>query len=210
MTFDRKTKKDSFFCYKAFWSDVPFVHVAGRRYFDRPGKTTDIKVYSNQPEVELFVNGKSVGKQQGDKIFVFKDVALKAMGKTTVKAVAGSCTDEIKLHRVSKPNKAYSLDAVTGEGVANWFDSSSNDGCFSVKDKIGAIMDHPEGAALMDSFMAGLGNSVGGGFDISAMGDGMIKMMRNMTVERIIKMAGDRIPADVMKDFTDKLCKIKK
>ena len=210
VTFDRKTKKDSFFCYKAFWSDVPFVHVAGRRYFDRPGKTTDIKVYSNQPEVELFVNGKSVGKQQGDKIFVFKDVALKAMGKTTVKAVAGSCTDEIKLHRVSKPNKAYSLDAVTGEGVANWFDSSSNDGCFSVKDKIGAIMDHPEGAALMDSFMAGLGNSVGGGFDISAMGDGMIKMMRNMTVERIIKMAGDRIPADVMKDFTDKLCKIKK
>ena len=35
VTFDRKTKKDSFYIYKAWWSDEPFVHICSKRFVDR-------------------------------------------------------------------------------------------------------------------------------------------------------------------------------
>ena len=50
VTFDRKTKKDSFYLYKAWWSKDPFVYITGRRYVDRAEKKTTVKVYSNCPK----------------------------------------------------------------------------------------------------------------------------------------------------------------
>ena len=71
MTFDRKTKKDAYFIYKAYLSSDPFVHLCGRRYVHRTESQTEIKVYSNQPRVTLFVDGKEFAAQDGDKIFKF-------------------------------------------------------------------------------------------------------------------------------------------
>lgn len=68
MTFDRKTKKDAYFIYKAYLSSDPFVHLCGRRYAHRTESQTEIKVYSNQPRVTLFVDGKEFATQDGDKI----------------------------------------------------------------------------------------------------------------------------------------------
>ncbi|MBQ8137305.1 MAG: glycoside hydrolase family 2 protein, partial [Clostridia bacterium] len=48
ITFDRKTKKDSFYLYKAYWSHEPFVHICSKRFHDRTEKTVKLKVYSNQ------------------------------------------------------------------------------------------------------------------------------------------------------------------
>ncbi|MBQ8138470.1 MAG: DUF4982 domain-containing protein [Lachnospiraceae bacterium] len=60
--------KDSFYIYKSAWTDYkkePFVHVFP--YWDfNPGQTIDVRIASNAPEVELFVNGKSQGKQKID------------------------------------------------------------------------------------------------------------------------------------------------
>ena len=61
VTMDRKYKKDSFYAYKAWLSDEPFVHLCSKRYIDRVEDVTKVTVYSNLPEVELFVNGESVG-----------------------------------------------------------------------------------------------------------------------------------------------------
>ncbi|MDR2414014.1 MAG: glycoside hydrolase family 2 protein [Odoribacteraceae bacterium] len=74
VTFDRKVKKDAFYFYKANWnSDDPFVHVAGRR----GGAPRQVKVYSNCPEVELLVNGHSLGKRRGERgIFSWEEVAF--------------------------------------------------------------------------------------------------------------------------------------
>lgn len=72
MTFDRKLKKDAFYLYKAHWSKEPFVHLCGNRYVDRVEATTEIKVYSNQSEVTLLVDGKEVATQRGSKIFTFQ------------------------------------------------------------------------------------------------------------------------------------------
>lgn len=65
VTFDRKHKKDAFYFYKANWNtEDPFVYIAGRRLSERTAAQQAVKVYSNQPEVELFLNGKSLGKKK--------------------------------------------------------------------------------------------------------------------------------------------------
>ena len=116
VTFDRKTKKDSFYIYKAYWSEVPFVHIAGSRYVDRPEKVTTVKVYTNQPKVALYVNGKLLEEKTGDKVFTFK---VELNGETQLKAVAGDCTDTAKLRYVSEPNPAYKLQKSSSTS-ANW------------------------------------------------------------------------------------------
>lgn len=64
VTYDGKIRKDAWWYYKANWSDAPTVHVAGRHYRDRAYAVTDVKVYSNAPATELFVNGRSLGAKR--------------------------------------------------------------------------------------------------------------------------------------------------
>ena len=71
VTFDRKTKKDSFYLYKAWWSDEAFVHICSKRFVERTGSTATVKVYSNQSTVALYVNGNKVGEQTGEHGFTF-------------------------------------------------------------------------------------------------------------------------------------------
>ena len=106
VTIDRRYKKDAFYAYKAWLSDEPFVHIGGKRYMDRHEEVTKVTVYSNQPEVELFANGVSLGKQTSDVHFFYFDVPNTA-GITQLKAVAGVCEDTSKIHKVSRPNPAY-------------------------------------------------------------------------------------------------------
>jgi beta-galactosidase len=61
VTFDRKTRKDAFFFYKANWSSAPTTYIVGRRHHTRAYPTTDVKVYSNADSVELTVNGQPIG-----------------------------------------------------------------------------------------------------------------------------------------------------
>lgn len=60
--------KDSFYLYQAEWIDykkTPMIHVYP--YWDfNMGQIIDVRICSNAPEVELFVNGKSLGRQKID------------------------------------------------------------------------------------------------------------------------------------------------
>ena len=116
VTFDRKTKKDSFYLYKAYWSEEPFVHLCGSRYVDRAERVTTVKVYSNQSEISLFCNGKLAETQKGDKVFTFK-VPLE--GTVKLEAQAGQCRDTISIRYVEKPNDAYCLKKGKSSS-ANW------------------------------------------------------------------------------------------
>lgn len=62
--------KDVAYFFKASWrSDIPVIHIASRDHDRRvgiAGQPQPIKIYSNMPEVELLVNGKSVGRQSTD------------------------------------------------------------------------------------------------------------------------------------------------
>ena len=116
ITFDRKTKKDSFYAYKAYWSEEPFVHMCGKRYVDRPEAETTVKVYTNQPAVSLYVNGTLLSEQTGEKVFTFR-VPL-GEGETRVEARCGALTDEAVFRRVDTPNPAYKL--VKNKKSQNW------------------------------------------------------------------------------------------
>ena len=116
VTFDRKIKKDSFYLYKAYWAEEPFVHIAGKRYADRTEATTTVTVYSNQPSVALYVNGALLETQTGEKVFRFR---VPMSEKTMLNAVAGPCKDTADLRKVREPNPDYRLQKTRSKS-ANW------------------------------------------------------------------------------------------
>ena len=116
VTFDRKTKKDSFYIYKAWWSDEPFVHICSKRYADRTENEIEVKVYSNQKNVTLYVDGEKLAEQEGEHIFKFR---VKLNGETKVQAVAGDSIDDAVFRKVDAPNPDYKLTKKKSTS-ANW------------------------------------------------------------------------------------------
>ena len=195
VTFDRKYKKDSFYAYKAWLSDEPFVHLCGKRYVDRVEDVTKVTVYSNQPEVELFANGVFLGKQTSDVHFFYFDVPN--AGETTLVAVAGECKDESRINKVAEPNPAYRM--VEKGAIINWFDITAPEGYFSINDKIADIMATMQGKMLFMGMAAKMFASKGkdgkeggvkaAGFDLK-MNDGLMKMMGGFSIARMAGMIG--------------------
>ena len=220
VTFDRKTKKDSFFIYKAFWSDEKFVHLCSRRYADRTNESITVKVYSNCDSVTLLVNGEEIAAKTADKIFIFENVKLKK-GENKVKAVSGDFTDEMTLNLTDTPNESYILknnEENVGTGAKNWFESIPGlegidaegeiefpEGVFTVKDKIGDIMKNPEGKKFIDDMI----NTVTKEMNMN-ISKGMMNMVKNFTVEKVFAMAGSRVPQSAYVAISKKLNQIKK
>ena len=190
VTLDRKIKKDAFYLYKAYWSREPFVHMCGRRYAQRPGDadrldgktpaenkkgngngvpeasiaggSTRVKVYSNQPEVSLYVNGELYQTLKCDKVFLFEQVPL-FDGFTCLTACAGECSDTMTLEKVETKPEIYTLPAEEDEddmeGAANWFDEAAAvdanaamefpEGFFSIKDTVKEVLDQEDAAAVL-------------------------------------------------------------
>ncbi len=193
VTMDRKYKKDSFYAYKAWLSDEPFVHICGKRYIDRVEKTTKVTVYSNLPEVELFVNGNSIGKKRAEDHFFYFDV--ENIGQSTLTAKAGGQSDEAALRKVDKMNEDYILKEQGA--VLNWFDVNEIEGRYSLNDKIADITASLHGKLWFVKFGLKLKRSLGGGKKgekKSAMGfelsEDMMKMMGGFTVLRLTSIVG--------------------
>ena len=198
ITMDRKYKKDAFYAYKAWLSDDPFVHLCGKRYIDRVEDVTKVTVYSNQPEVELFVNGVSIGKKSAPDHFFYFDV--KNEGETTIVAKAGELSDEGKIRKVAERNMDYVLKEVGA--VLNWFDVVEIEGRYSLNDKISDIMKSKRGKLWLISMGLKLkkkmnankkGEKKSGGFEVNlkdAGGSGLMDMMGGFTVLRLSSMMG--------------------
>ena len=81
LTYDRKTKKDAFYFYKANWSSDPFVYITDRRFTPRKQDSVPVKIYSNLDSVQLVLNDAAVGTIDGhgvhDHIFLFDPVKMK-------------------------------------------------------------------------------------------------------------------------------------
>ena len=106
ITFDRKIKKDVFYLYKAYWTDKPFVYLAGKRFEYRTGKKLEITVYSNQREVSLYHNGKHVETQSGEHVFKFK---LPMEDTNRLEVHAGECVDSAVIYKTEKAKQEYKL-----------------------------------------------------------------------------------------------------
>lgn len=86
VTYDRKTKKDSYYWYQANWSKIPVVHITGKR-MTNVKNPKEIKVYSNMDSVELIVNGVLLGsKTNSDHLYIWPNVEL-INGLNTVVAI---------------------------------------------------------------------------------------------------------------------------
>ena len=202
VTMDRKYKKDSFYAYKAWLSDEPFVHLCSKRYIDRVEDVTKVTVYSNQPEVELFVNGESIGKKTAEDHFFYFDV--KNVGESTIVAKAGDLTDESKIRKVDVFNEEYRLKEQGA--ILNWFDVDTPEGRFSLNDKMGDIMSCFRGKLWfvgvglkikrkMDAGKKGSkSEKKSGGFEVKLKmkdaGSGLMQMMGGFTVLRMTGMMG--------------------
>lgn len=213
ITMDRKTKKDSYFVYQAYWTQTPMVHIAGRRHAQRAGETTEIKVYSNQDTVVLYVNGKEVGQQTAHRVFKF-NAALNE-GFNTIVAVAGDVKDSITLEKVAEEPGYYTLPEFNErqEGVANWFKQVGSmdltapmefpEGYYSVKDTMEDLAKNEEALAL-----AAKAVKLATNFDIKP-GVGMWDMMKKMTPEAMSNMISG-MPEGFIESLNAQLIKVKK
>ena len=200
MTFDRKYKKDSFYAYKAWLSDEPFVHLCGKRYVDRVEDVTKVTVYSNLPSVELFAGGVSLGvKEAADHFFYFE---VPNIGETKLVAVAGEYRDESVIRKVSEPNPAYRL--VEKGAVLNWWDIIEIPGYASLNTKLSKVV----AAAGPDKCIEILSPVLG-----MASRPETLKMLDAMTVLRMINVITGMMRVPVTKeqlmDLNAELNKIK-
>ena len=220
MTFDRAYKKDAFYAYKAWLSEEPMVHICGKRYVDRVEDVTKVTVYSNQPEVELFANGISVGKQQkGNYPFFYFEV--KNAGETKLTVKAGACSDESVIKKVDTFNEDYRLK--DEGGVINWFEITTPAGYFSINDTLGDIMSTFRGKlflvqmvlnAMSKQKKASSGEKKKSAGSTMKINGTIIEMAKGFTVKRVISMLGmlgiEPMTKEEILAINTKLNKIKK
>ena len=161
---------------------------------DRVEDVTKVTVYSNLPEVELFVNGKSVGKKTSAEHFFYFDV--ENVGESELVAVAGEYKDEGKIRKVDQMNEDYILKEKGA--VLNWFDVDMPAGRFSLNDKLGDIMQSFRGKLWFAKIGLKIKKSLTGGkkgAKMEAMGfeinEGMMQMMGGFTVLRMTNLIGN-------------------
>lgn len=207
VSFDRKIKKDAFYIYKAWWSKEPFVHLCGSRYIDRVEDETEIKVYSNQKKVVLFLDGEKIEEKEGSHVFTFQ---ISIHGEHYIEAVSGECRDEIKIRKVNEPNLEYVLK---DSAVCNWFEEPGMEilpGYYSIKDTMGDIKSSPEGAAIVDAMMAQVSSAMGDMAQGVEITEAMQEMTNRFTVEKLLKQGGNSVKTEMIVALNQQLTKIKK
>ncbi len=239
ITFDRQYKKDSFYAYKAWLSDDPFVHICGKRYVDRVEDVTRVTVYSNLPEVELFVNGQSLGKKRSAEHFFYYDVpnagesiltaqagAVDFQAKTHIKGQTqtdGICTDESRIRKVEVFNEDYRMKEA-GD-VINWFEIDMPEGYLNINDKLGEVLKTIRGKLFLAYFLRMLmkgmkkkekngKKSTGGGVSIDFRNKEIIQMACGFSIKRIVSMIGtagvDPLSKEQILDLNRRLNKIRR
>ena len=219
VTYDRKTKKDAYYLYKAWWNPEPMVFVSGGRFVNRAPEERNVIVYTNCDEVTLVVNGVDVATRQAvDHMITFENVALKD-GENTVTAYAGSVkANEIVLCGVAEHD--YSYDLPDGNQGVNWFDDPAAvamkkafkypKDAYSIKDKIGALLGNPQTAAILGGLFEKMmaGNNLMG--SMGEMSPEMMNFMNNMRLNDALKMMGDKFPMAAKLQLNQALNAIKK
>ena len=206
VTFDRKLKKDAFYLYKAAWNKTePFVHLCGSRYVDRTEPVTEIKVYSNQSEVSLYVDGRLLASQEGRTVFRFR---VPITGEHSIEARAGEVCSVMLIRKVEEPNPAYLFNKEAA-AVTNWFDQEIDPACYSIGDTLAELRANPEAGAIIDRMMAQASASRGDVAESVKDNPALQRMMGRMTLISLLKQAGN-IDEESVKQLNRVLQGIKK
>lgn len=206
VTFDRQTKKDAFYLYKAAWNKAePFVHLCGGRYVDRTEDVTEIKVYSNQPEVSLYVDGRLLVSQTGKTVFRF---TVPITGEHSIEARAGSACAVMLVRKVTEPNQDYMFNKQAA-AVTNWFDQEIDPAYYSISDTLAELRTSPEAGPIVERMMAQGAASRGDVAESVKDNPALQRMMGRMTLVSLLKQAGD-IDEESVKQLNRVLQGIKK
>ncbi len=117
VTYDRKIKKDSFYLYKAYWSNEPFVHICGKRFIYHNKEDITLKVYTNQTTVSLYSDNQLITIKTGSHVFEFK---IKIADATKIKVISGDCIDTATFTYTKEPHPEYTLRKDNTKSTANW------------------------------------------------------------------------------------------
>ncbi len=157
VTYDRQTRKDAFYYYKAIWSKEKFIHICSKRFEKRNNDTIDIKIYTNLDSVKL-INGNFEVTQNnnGNGTIVFKNVEL-VDGENTFKVESvqneNKLSDSVTFIKTTEVEESYSLpNTGTGENVKNWFldeDSLVREGYYSIEDSAFDLIQSKEAMEIL-------------------------------------------------------------
>ena len=127
------TPKESFYVFQSFWSEKPMLRLFGHTWpvrWGEAGEEKEIRVYSNCPEAELFVNGKSAGvKQRKSADFPAAGLRwnvklnegenkLRAVGKRDGVEVSDEITVGYQTKKWGKPAKMKLEEIAQKDGIA--------------------------------------------------------------------------------------------
>ena len=214
--FDHKTRKDAFYLYKAIWSREPFVHLCGKRFVNRAGEATRVRVYTNQERVTLYDGTRIVARKERQDaaqtgVYLF-DVPLHGEMHLSAVAYSGGETvrDEMTLRQVTEPDPSYQFG--DAGAVVNWFDKITIDPAFySIRDTLGELEQNPETKGIVDRMMEKAVASRGDVAKSTAGNRALQQMMAGMTLESLLKKAGSNvISPEMMQTINEALQKVKK
>lgn len=212
VTIDRKTKKDAFYYYKAKWNNEPMLHLNSKRFEERHNKAIELKAYSNQKEVEFYLNGELVDKVVSDDVIFTTQVEL-TEGTNLVLVKAGKLIDEATFVTVDEINPTYTVPkAEQGKGVlgfedaGNWFDDLTEEvpeltfdpEYFSITDVIADIIATEGGLEVFKKYLG------------SFMDHPMFEMAQGFTIKMITQFDKQAIPEQLVRLINSELQKVKK
>ena len=88
VTFDRKTRKDAFYFYKANWNPEPMLHIAGKRCTATTREELELMVFTNCASVRLWLNGQEVGEVRTGQHGIARKTLRLQSGANTIKVTA--------------------------------------------------------------------------------------------------------------------------
>ena len=178
------------------------MHICGKRYVNRVEEKTKITVYSNFPEVTLYLNGQEYEKQVSDEHFFYFTVPNK--GETVITAKAGACKDKSFIRKTEKFHEAYRLKEKGA--VLNWFDIEEIPGYYSLNDKVSEIIKAPQGKALFEGILGKFLNK-------KTEPQGMMQMLGSFTVLRMLNTMGaigEKMTKEQLLELNSRLNQIEK
>lgn len=203
ISYDRKIKKDAFYYYKSQWSGVPFVKIGESRFVNRMKPEMTVKVYSNQKEVSICVNGDTFTQSSENGIFIFQNVNLKN-GANIVKAVSENCVDMTVFKKTEQQDPSYIfIDPNPGLNVRNWFLDEAEeakmfpDDRFSIRDSCAAISESEQAMSVVREFSPELAKQ-------------MTERQSLMPLERILNYMKKEISEEQCKELNRRLTRIEK
>lgn len=146
--------KDAYYLYQSVWTNKPVLHLLPHWNW-KPGQTIDVwAYYNNADEVELFLNGKSVGikKKTGDSLHVMWRLKFEP---GTIKAISRKNGIKVLTSEVSTAGPAYKIELIADK---KFIKADGEDLSFitvKVLDKNGNLV--PDAANLIKFKITGVG-----------------------------------------------------